>query len=191
MKPLLVAAAILAVFAPHKAAAQVYVTPFIDTTLSSPSGAGGASQAGYGVAFGVSGKIVGTETEVAYQPEIVDNGANGLGKSHVFTFSQNFLVGPTIGRVKPFGSVGLGDLLLNVSGVKSVIIPSPESITNNYFVVNYGGGAMGFFSSHVGVRGDIRYFKAYGFKLDDLENVGIKFDGFNFWRGSFALALKF
>ena len=78
-----------------------------------------------------------------------------------------------------------------MTGVSSVLVPNPESISNNYFTFNTGGGVMGYFSDHFGVRGDLRYFRAFGLKLDDLENVGFEFDRFNFWRGYFGLAVKF
>ncbi len=78
-----------------------------------------------------------------------------------------------------------------MTGVASVLVPNPESISNNYFTFNTGGGVMGFFSDHFGVRGDLRYFRAFGLKFDELEDTGIGFDKFNFWRASFGLAIKF
>ena len=71
------------------------------------------------------------------------------------------------------------------------MVPTPESISNNYFTFNAGGGVMGFFTDHLGVRADLRYFRAFGIKITDLENAGIALDKFNFWRASFGLALKF
>ena len=43
---------------------------------------------------------------------------------------------------------------------------------------------MGFFTSHLGVRGDLRYYRAFGFKLADLDSAGLKLDRFDFWRGN-------
>ena len=193
MKPLLVVAALLFVFTPRGAAAQAFVSPFVDTTLSSPSEAGGASKAGFGVAFGKLGTILGHETEVAYHPQIVDNTANALAKSRVFTFSENLLVGPTIDKVKPYFTIGAGDLLLNAKSVKSVATPTPESLSNNYFTINFGGGAAYFFNKHTGVRGDLRYFKAYGFDLGDLDSEApsLTMTHFEFWRAAVGAAFKF
>ena len=53
-----------------------------------------------------------------------------------------------------------------------------------YFTFNVGGGVMGFFTSHLGVRGDLRYYRAFGFKLADLDSAGLKLDRFDFWRGN-------
>ena len=149
-------ATILFLSAAHSAAAQVFVSPFVDTTLTSPSATGGSSKPGFGIALGNVGRIVGAETEIGYQPEILDNSANALEKSRVFTFSGSTLIGPTIGRVKAYGAVGAGDLFLNVTKLSSLVIPNPASISTNYFTVNVGGGVMGFFTTHMGVRADLR-----------------------------------
>lgn len=172
-------------------AAQGFINPFIGTTLSSPSAKGGHSKAGFGVAFGGIGKIIGGETEIAYYPEVIDTTANNLDKSRVITFSGNTIIGPTIGAVKPYAGLGAGNLNLNVTSLSSVVVPNPTNISSNYFTFNVGGGVMGFFGSHLGVRGDLRYYRAFGFKLGDLAGAGLSLDRFDFWRASFGLAAKF
>jgi opacity protein-like surface antigen len=192
MKLFIVVATLLLVSAAHEAAAQGFVSPFVDTTLSSPSAVGSSSKPGFGIAFGALGKIIGGETEIAYQPELIDNTANALAKSRVITFSGNTLIGPTIGRVKVYGEVGVGDLYLNVTKLSSIVgVPNPASISTNYFTVNVGGGVMGFFTKHMGVRADVRYFRAFGFKVDDLQTAGLVLDRFDFWRASVGFAAKF
>ena len=184
-------AALIVVAASHQAAAQGFINPFVDTTLSSPSAAGGHSKAGVGIAFGSVGNVIGAETEIGYQPEVIDNTANALAKSRVITFAGNVLIGPTIGRIKVYGAAGAGDLYLNVTRLSSVVIPNPASISNNYFTFDVGGGVMGFFTTHLGVRGDLRYFRAYGFKIDDLQTAGLALDRFDFWRANIGLVAKF
>jgi hypothetical protein len=191
MKRLLAFAMLLFVSGARDAAAEVFVNPFVNTTLSSPSAAGSSTKAGFGVALGNVGKIIGFESEVAYHPQVIDNSANALAKNQVLTFSGNTLIGPTIGRIKAYGTVGAGDLHLNVTKLSSVVVPNPASISTNYFTVNVGGGVMGFFTTHLGVRADLRYFRAYGFKLTDLQSAGLALDRFDFWRASIGLAAKF
>ena len=191
MKSILVVATLLFVSAAHDASAQGFVSPFVDTTLSSPSPTGSSSKPGFGIAFGSVGKIVGAETEIGYQPELIDNTANGLQKSRVITFSGNTLIGPTIGRVKVYGAIGAGDLYLDVTSLPSLVVPNPTSISTNHFTINAGGGVMGFFTTHLGVRADVRYFRAYGFKVTDLQNAGLALDHFDFWRASLGFAAKF
>lgn len=182
---------LLVVFAAHDSAAQGFISPFVGTTLTSPSSTGSSTKPGFGVAFGGLGRIAGFETEIAFYPEVIDNSANRLDKSQVISISGSTLLGPTIGRAKPYVAFGAGNLHLNVTGLSSVVVPNPESISNNYFTFNAGGGVMGFFTDHLGVRGDLRYHRAFGIKITDLENAGLALDKFNFWRASFGLAVKF
>ena len=160
---------LLIVFGAHDAASQGFISPFVGTTLTSPSSTGSSTKPGFGIAFGAVGRIVGVESEIAFYPEVIDNAANALSKSKVISFSGGPILGPTIGPVKPYAAFGFGNLHLNVTGISSVVVPNPESISNNYFTFNYGGGVMGFFTDHFGVRGDLRYYRAFGIKIEDLE----------------------
>ena len=187
---MLVITALMAASAARDAAAQGFVNAFVSTTLTSPSPSGTKSKPGYGVAVGSLGKFVGFDTEMAYYPELLDNTANALAKSRVITFSGDTLLGPTIGPIKAYGALGFGGLHLNVTSLSSVIIPNPTSISTNYFTVNAGAGVMGF-AAHFGVRADLRYFRAYGFDVADLQGSGLTLSHFNFWRASVGLAAKF
>ena len=188
---ILVVCALLAVSVARDAAAQGFLSPFVGTTLSSPTSSGKSTKPGFGIALGGLGQVVGGETEIAYFPELIDNSANALAKNKVITFSGNTLIGPTIGAVKPYVALGAGDLYLNVTRLSNVVIPNPTSISNNYFTFNVGGGVMGFFGPHLGLRGDLRYTRAFGIKITDLQNAGLTLDHFNFWRGYVGLAVKF
>ena len=117
----IIAAALLLLGLARDGAAQGFINPFIGTTLSSPSGKGGHSKAGFGVAFGGIGKIIGGEAEIAYYPEVIDTTANNLDKSRVITFSGNTIIGPTIGAVKPYFGLGAGNLNLNVTSLSSIV----------------------------------------------------------------------
>lgn len=187
----IIAAALVLVASAHDAAAQGFINPFVGTTLSSPSTRGSSSKPGFGVALGSVGTVVGFETEIAYYPQVLDNAANGLAKNKVVTFSGNTLVGPTIGPVKVYGALGFGDLYLNVTSASSVIVPNPASISNNYLTVNYGGGVMAFFTGHFGVRGDLRYYRAFGFGVSDLQGAGLALTRFDFWRADIGVVAKF
>jgi hypothetical protein len=171
--------------------AQAFVSPFVGVTLTSPSATGGRSKPGYGVAFGGFGGIVGFETELAYYPEVLDNSANGLSKSRVLTFTGDTLIGPKIGSWKPYGAFGFGNMNLNVTSLANAVVPNPENVSSNYFTLNVGGGAVGSFAAHIGARADLRYFKAYGFNLTDLEGAGLALDHFDFWRASIGIAFVF
>ena len=176
---------------PGEVAAQAFINPFVGTTITSPSSVGTATKPGVGVAFGGMGGIIGGEAEFAYYPQLLDNAANAIAKNKVITFSGNTLIGPMIGPVKVYGAVGAGSLYLNVTSLSSIAIPNPASISNYYFTFDAGGGAMGFFSSHFGVRGDLRYYRAFGFKMPDVQTTGLSLDHFDFWRANIGLAIRF
>ncbi len=187
----IIASALLLLCLARDGAAQGFINPFVGTTLTSPSTRGSRSKPGFGVAFGSAGTIVGVESEIAYYPEVLDKSANNLAKSKVITFSGNTLIGPTIGPVKVYGAFGFGDLYLNVTGVSSIVIPNPQSISTNYFTFNYGAGVMGFLTTHLGVRGDLRHYRAFGFKLADVQGAGLALDRFDFWRANIGVMATF
>jgi len=187
----LLAVTLIALSAAREAAAQGFVSPFIGTTLSSPTATGSSTRAGYGISLGSLGKIVGAETEIAYFPELIDNSANALAKNKVFTVTGDTLIGPIIGRVKPYAAIGAGNLHLNVTNLTSAVLPTQASISNNYFTFNAGGGVIGFFTQHFGARGDLRYTRAFGIKVADLSTAGLSLDHFDYWRATFGVAVKF
>ena len=69
-----------------------------------------------------------------------------------------------------------------------------DSVSRNDFALNVGGGLTGYFNDHVGLRGDLRYFRS----LQGNSNGGIIIDprnfnlgNFDFWRGTVGLSLRF
>ncbi|MEO7189576.1 MAG: outer membrane beta-barrel protein [Vicinamibacterales bacterium] len=181
--------AFLLLGAARETSAQGFVSPIVAATLNSPTSADGHGKPGFGMAFGRMGAVVGAETEIAYFSEFLKNSANGTAKNTALTFSADALIGPTMSHVKPYVALGAGSLILNVTNVASVVVPTPDSIGNNYFTFNAGGGVMGFFTDHLGARADLRYTRAFGFNID--EKAGLALKRFDFWRASFGIALKF
>jgi opacity protein-like surface antigen len=191
MKPLFALLVFLAASYAHPAAAQFFISPSLTTTVSSPSIGATSSKAGFAVAFGAVGKVFGTETELAYQSELLDNTLNEIAKNNVVTLFQNLLIGPKVGPVKVYGAIGGGNLHLNVTSARSLVVPTADSIKSNYFALTLGGGVMGVVAPHIALRGDLRYVRAYGFNFDDLEAAGLSLDEFDFWRASIGAAFTF
>jgi outer membrane protein with beta-barrel domain len=172
---------------PREAAAQQsFVNLFVGKTSPSTTIDSGSSDTGFGVAFGSLGHMVSAETEFAYFPEVFDTTLNRVSTSYLVSVSGNILVGPTIGPAKIYGAVGFGDLYLNVKSAAG-----DASIGNNYLTLNGGAGLALFFASRVGVRGDLRYYRATGIIAADLERVGLDGDRLAFWRPTVGLTLKF
>jgi hypothetical protein len=190
MKLTIAAMVVLALGTAREATAQGFLNPFIGATLTSPSPLGGRSQVGFGVAFGSIGLIFGSDFEIAYYPEVIDSQANGLNNSHALTFSGSTLIGPRIGPVKIYGAFGVGDTILSATPFATLTNPEPSNLSSHYFTLNSGGGLMVFFG-RLGVRGDVRYFRAYGFTFSDLQGSGAGFSHVNFWRGTAGLAVRF
>jgi opacity protein-like surface antigen len=88
------------------------------------------------------------------------------------------------GGIRPYASGGAGILRPNLSE-----LGEGASVTTNTFAWNAGGGLTAFFTDHVGINGDIRYFRAMD-KNEEPNVFGVQFDGFEFWRGAIGVALK-
>lgn len=183
---------VIACLAPAPASAQGFVSPFIGTTFNAPNvgSVKNGSQAGFGVDFGGFGKVIGGETDIAYYPKVLDNDVVGLEKSRVFTLSGNVLVNIPIPRVRPYATGGVGYLRLNVRNLAGVL-PATD-FNQNKFAWNVGGGVFGFFTENLGIRGDVRYFRAASFDTNAFENgTGLFINQFDFWRAAIGFAAKF
>jgi hypothetical protein len=64
------------------------------------------------------------------------------------------------------------------------------SLDNGEAAFDFGGGVMFFFGTHVGVRGDVRYFRTFKDVALDLINVNNP-GKLDFARGSAGLILRF
>ena len=56
--------------------------------------------------------------------------------------------------------------------------------------VNVGAGLNGYFNDNIGLRGDIRYFRAVQDNKAD-NDFSLSLGSFNFWRGSVGLSFRF
>jgi len=178
----------LAVGGATEVRAQGFVGGFIGYDFGGDSGCPNLTQCedrrlNAGVVVGAIGSFVGFEEEFAYARDFFGN-APGLSSS-VLTVMSNVMVVPKIGPLRPYvlGGVGL---------IKTHVALTPSSLLtadNNNVGWNVGGGVMGFFGEHLGLRGDIRHFHSFqnltllGFTLSDTK--------LDFGRASAALVVKF
>jgi opacity protein-like surface antigen len=185
--PVLSAVVILAATAP-RAGAQGFVSPFIGYNFGGDAGCPEITgcedkHVNWGVSFGALGSIVGFEAEFAHTNDFF--GSSAAQSTSVLTFMGNFMVAPKIGPVQPYGLAGVG---LMRTSVESAGTDTDE----NQFAWDIGGGLIGYFSRHVGLRGDIRYF--HSFELLDLSKLPalpIQQTKLDFGRFSGALVFKF
>ena len=179
-KTLLLLAACAVILAPVQARADGFVAPWVGTNWGSDIDNG---RAAFGVtAGGMGAGVIGGEFDLGFSPSFFGTKTD-FGNNSVLTAMGNLIVGVPIGgtygkSVRPFlsGGVGLirtqteiGNNVFNVSG------------SNNDFGWNAGAGLMGYFSQHVGLRGDIRYMR-------DAQNSSS--NNLHFWRFNIGVTFK-
>jgi hypothetical protein len=49
---------------------------------------------------------------------------------------------------------------------------------------------MGFFNNHVGLRGDVRYFRTINNNDSSLDDVNLDLGSFDFWRASVGVVIR-
>src|SRR5687767_13545194 len=191
MKVRLAVTAILALFILVPAAparADVVLTPYVGSLFG---GDLSGNKAAYGASAAFMGAgIFGGEIGFNYAPKFV---SAGVGNDDLAQMSLmgNVIIGVPIGstdqpgHVRPYVTGGAG--LFRVSSQEGQFF---DSVSSNDFAINFGGGVMAFFNDHVGIRGDIRYFRTI---TDTDQNSGVNFDlgELNFWKWDVGAAFRF
>ena len=195
MKVRFTTAAILTLFFLIPAAparADVVLTPYVGSLFGGdlPDGkpAYGATAAFMG------GGIFGAEIGFNYTPKFVPGTAIHDDVAQA-SLMGNLIVGIPIGasdqgggHVRPYITGGAG--LFRQTAKQSDFF---DRINSNDFAVNFGGGIMAFFTEHVGIRGDIRYFRTLTDSNDGggFNDVDFGLGELNFWKFDVGAAFKF
>ncbi len=187
LKVLILFATVAVVSAPALARADSYISPFIGTNVGNNSG-NGRVNVGADVGWMGAG-IIGAEVDFGYAPSFFGN-QGVFGSNSVSDLMGNLIVGIPAGGthgvgVRPYATIGVGLLRTQINGATS----TASSISNNEAGMNAGVGVMGYFSNHLGIRGDVRYFR----NLKDSSvpnNFNIDFGAFHFWRASVGIVLR-
>jgi len=184
LKALVLSGVVALLWAPAQARAEGYVSPFAGVVFGNDSI---DSKPTYGVNAGWMGAgIIGGEVDFGFAPDVFTD----VVDNHLLDVMGNIIIGIPVGGtsgpgVRPYVTGGVGLIQVKIDpGVTSV----GEYKTND-FGFNLGAGVMGYFSDHVGLRGDIRYFRT----VDDTDTGnGFDFDlgGFDFWRASIGLVIR-
>lgn len=90
---------------------------------------------------------------------------------------------PGAAKVRPYGSAGLGVIRAMFDSANDRF----DSAQNN-FGLNVGGGVTFALNDRVGVRVDLRYFRAF---VDNAMNEGGFFEDYGFVRTTFGVAVRF
>lgn len=194
MKFRFAAAAVLAMFLLVPAAparADVVLTPYVGSLF-------GGDLSGSRAAFGgnaafMGGGIFGAEIGFNYAPEFIKATVNTPDTAQM-SLMGNLIVGIPImdrdqpGHLRPYLTGGAG--LFRVSSDEDDFF---NHVTSNNMALNFGGGLMAFFTDHVGVRTDVRYFRTL---TDDdpasgADDVDFDLGDLNFWKWDVGAAFKF
>jgi opacity protein-like surface antigen len=181
-------AALILVGSARQAQAQGFISPFVGYNFGGDAGCPAITncddkRVNWGVGFGALGSIVGFEAEIAHTSDFF--GTTPYQSTSVLTFMGNFMVAPKIGPIQPYGLGGIGLL-------RSAVESAGQNSDQNQIAWDVGGGLIGFFSAHVGVRGDIRYF--HSFQVIDFSrfpNLPVRDTKLDFGRVSVAVVFKF
>ena len=164
------------------------------------------SSVDFGGALGYTSGWFGAEFLAGFTPNFQIRNRLFVDEPQVNSYMFNLMAGVPMGREKswqPFVSGGLGALTLRSDDLSGDI--------NNQFNENFAsddtqlGGNVGFgimgFASNVGVRADVRYFRAFGDNalenalnlnpntFDDRSPINI-LPGLDFWRANIGLAFR-
>jgi hypothetical protein len=191
LKKCVLIAALMLVVGPASARADWLFTPNIGV------GFGGDSPSNdkltYGASIGYMGAgIFGFEADLAYTPQFFENNTDNISfadSDNVTTAMANLIVGIPVGGThgkgfRPYVAGGIGMLKTHVEDTAQLF-----NVSNNDLGVDIGVGAMGFMSEHVGLRGDVRYYR----DLQDPTQNGdftLATGKFDFWRGTVGLAFR-
>ena len=181
---------LVGILVPAPARADGLFIPFIGVNFAGNSGielsnAIDAKRLDWGASLGyMGGGFVGIEADVAYSPDFY--GRTDIGGSSVLTAMGNLLIGIPFGGqtgagIRPYVLAGLGVVRSKVDAFEEGL-----SVENSKAGWDFGGGAMFFFGTHVGLRADVRYFRT--FSAIDLIDRRERLD---FGRASTGLILRF
>lgn len=183
--------------APSMAWADGYFVPFIGANFGGEVGRPLSETVddrnrftyGFGVG-GMAGGIFGAELDFAYTPNFYAKDGTVVTKSNLLTVMPALVIGIPIGGqsglgVRPYVLAGAGLLRRDLD------IGTIDSLSSNDWGYTLGGGVMGYFTDHVGLRGDLRYFR--NFKVDDISLTDVDFEKgtFNFGRASLGVLFRF
>lgn len=165
--------------------AQTIITPFAGVTFNGDS-AGNQPTGGASVLF--MGPVAGLELEFGFTPDFYDDNeafGENFGDSNVTTLSANVVVGVGRGPVRPYVTGGAGLLRSFVDSAGDLF----DDVSSNDFGLNGGGGIIVMFNEHVGLRGDVRYFRS----ISDIDAGDLEVDlgSFDFWRAYGGVSFAF
>jgi opacity protein-like surface antigen len=178
------------------ARADGFVSPSVGVDFGGNAGStlrgavNNSQKVNWGVAVGWMGAgVFGLEEDFSWAPNFFGSGGTTIDKTRVVTLMTNVIAGIPVGGqrgggVRPYVSVGVGLINQHVSTPTGV-----GDVSENDFGFNGGAGVMGYFADHIGLRGDVRYFRS--FQNTEANIVGLEVGHFSFYRASLGVLFRF
>ena len=188
IKCLFPAFAIALVLAPVQARADGFFVPWVGSAFGSNIRNG---QTTVGVSAGSMGAgIVGGEADFGWSPSFFGNQSD-FGHNTVMNLMGNVILGVPVGGqhgagLRPYVVGGVGLIRTQIDGGTIAKVSSSD----NMFGWDAGGGVMGYFSDHVGIRGDVRYLRATHELNTGVSSIDINGDRLHYWRASIGVVLR-
>jgi hypothetical protein len=188
IKSLIMASAAAVVFAPLQARADGFVTPWVGSAFGSNIQNG---QTTLGVSAGGMGAgIIGGEVDFGWSPSFFGTQSD-FGNNTVMNLMGNLIVGVPIGGqhgagVRPYVVGGVGLLRTQIDGGTLAKVSSSD----NMFGWDAGAGVMGFFSDHVGLRGDLRYLRGVSDLTTNVASIDVNGNKLHFWRATIGVTFR-
>jgi len=180
---------VFALWTPSIAAAQAEAHSWFASPFMSASFGGDTNESApfYGGSAGWMGSSrLGLEGEVADAPDFFEP-TGFLTDRRVLTIMGNALYRFwTGGGAQAYAAGGAGLVRPHLAEAGDLVV-----LEVNKFGFNVGGGVIGQFSEHTGVRGDVRYMRTAGTSDSDSNPFGLDLTRFEFWRASAGLVVKF
>jgi opacity protein-like surface antigen len=184
---------LLGVSAPAPVLADGIIVPFIGVNFAGNSArelsrAIDVKRLDWGASFAFMGAgVLGLEADIAHSPDFF--GRTDIAGSSVLTATGSLLIGIPIGGqtgvgFRPYGQAGIGVIRSKVDSLGRV-----PSVDDTKAAWEFGGGAMFFFGTHVGLRVDLRYFRTFS-PLDLIDVIDSR-ERLDFARASTGLILRF
>jgi opacity protein-like surface antigen len=187
---------VLLALTPAAARADGLLVPFAGVNFGGDAGqtlsdGTDANRFDYGVSFAwMGGGVFGFEGDIGYSPDFY--GKTDVGGSSALSLMGNILIGVPFGGqqgfgVRPFGLVGIGMIRSDLESFDDLV-----GFDNTEVAWDFGGGVLVFFTSHVGLRGDIRYFRSFNapdFGLDFIDTEDS--DAIDYSRASIGLVFRY
>ena len=188
IKSLIIASATAVILAPLPARADGFVTPWVGSAFGSNIQNG---QATIGVSAGGMGAgIIGGEADFGWSPSFFGTKSD-FGNNTVMNLMGNIIIGVPIGGthgagVRPYVVGGVGLVRTQIDGGTIARVSS----SNNMFGWDAGGGVMGYFSDHVGLRGDVRYLRATSDLKSGVSSLDLDGNQLHYWRATVGVVFR-